>query len=384
MASIVARGHQVPFLLPLGSQGFVHVSAHLLHVHFGFFPSSIIIEEEVRCDYGVVKESILQARCSDHEGFYWLLPAGRYRIYGLSMELFPASNETLMPIFDKSIGGCPLLRPVKVESLGSGCSENTILFNVNNVKRKSLQPVIELSSDFEGATPITVCQPPSLNVVLPCPVDSSIPTTSRTTLCSLASSAFSRPPLPPNHHDSLSVLQCLCKLSLVLGSRNKLVQIDFDAIKYQKVQFLPARFNGDVLFELPPCRGSTSRARGMEGMDKRYDGHAWCRTMMSNIHNDLGLKFRKLHCIGHLICENTKCDYRTRASKSNETEWIGTTRHPFSLGQIPPPDSTVLYKVCRQTPTCLIYYVLRNGDSSRACIRLLTDSVESLLKQSPS
>ena len=101
---------------------------------------------------------------------------------------------------------------------------------------------------------------------------------------------------------------------------------------------------------------------------------------MFNIHNDLGLKFRKLHCIRYLICENTKCDYHTQALKNNEIEWIGTTKHPFSIGQIPPLDSTVLYKVCGHLPTCFslcdlwIYYILRTGDLSSTCIHLVVHS----------
>ena len=113
-----------------------------------------------------------------------------------------------------------------------------------------------------------------------------------------------------------------------------MAQIDFDAIEYQKVQFLPPTFDGDVVFELPPCRGSvhSSSAKSMEGMDKRYDGHAWTRTLTSNINNNLGLKFRRSACVGHLCCENADCDYLKRTSKKNETEWTGTTINPFYVG----------------------------------------------------
>jgi len=103
------------------------------------------------------------------------------------------------------------------------------------MKRESLEPIIKLSSDFEGKTQIKVWQPSSSNVALPCTMDSSIPTTFHTSFSSLASFGFSCPPLSPNHRNSLSLLDCLCKLSSMLGSRNELVQIDFDAIKYQKV-----------------------------------------------------------------------------------------------------------------------------------------------------
>ena len=172
------------------------------------------------------------------------------------------------------------------------------------------------SSDYEGVEAIhQPCLQSSSNVALP----SMLVTTFCITLPSPASSSFSRPTLPPNPHSSLIVLQYLRKL------RNEFVHINFDVIEYHKFMFLLATCNGDVLFELPPCWGSTSGAKGMEAMDKRYNDHTWCRITTSNIHNDVGFKFRKSHCVGYLICENTNYDYRTRSSKSNETKWIGIT-----------------------------------------------------------
>ena len=69
MATIVAIGHEVPFVLSLGARGFVHVSTQYFHVCFGFFPPSIVIEEEMSCYSGVLKECIFQSRYNDHEGF---------------------------------------------------------------------------------------------------------------------------------------------------------------------------------------------------------------------------------------------------------------------------------------------------------------------------
>ena len=114
----------------------------------------------------------------------------------------------------------------------------------------------------------------------------------------------------------------------------------------------------------------------MEGMDKRYDGHAWTRTLTSNINNNLGLKFRRSACVGHLCCENTDCDYLKRTSKKNETEWTGTTINPFYVGLGPQSDSSLVCRVCKSIPSCFvvcparIYYVLNVVDRSRACIHL--------------
>jgi hypothetical protein len=82
-------------------------------------------------------------------------------------------------------------------------------------------------------------------------------------------------------------------------SRNKLASIDYDKIAYHKVQYLPPSFNGNVIFELPPSHVSVSTSKiAMDGMDKRLDGHTWCRTITSNIHNNQGLTFRKSLYVG--------------------------------------------------------------------------------------
>jgi hypothetical protein len=111
-------------------------------------------------------------------------------------------------------------------------------------------------------------------------------------------------------------------------------------------------------------------------MDKRFNGHTWYRTITSNIHNIEGLTFRKSSCAGQLVCNNQSCDFFTKTSKRNETEWSGRTNSPFSLGLLHPPDSILVCKVCKVPPTGVnfcnahIYYVLSKSDMTRACIHL--------------
>jgi hypothetical protein len=174
-----------------------------------------------------------------------------------------------------------------------------------------------------------------------------------------------------------SVMQCLRCLASIPGSRNELASIDSNKIAYHKAQYLPPSYNGDVIFELPPSRVSASTSKNtMDGMDKWFDGHTWCRTITSNIHNSQGLTFNKSSCVGQLICNNENCDFLSRSSKRNETEWSGRTNIPFNLGHLPPPDSTLVCKVCKVPPTCInfcdarIYYVLSKTDMTRACIHL--------------
>jgi hypothetical protein len=108
-------------------------------------------------------------------------------------------------------------------------------------------------------------------------------------------------------------------------------------------------------------------------MDKRFDGHTWCRTITSNIHNSQGLLFRKSLYVGKLVYNNQNCDFLSRSSKWNETEWSSQTNTPFNLNHSPPPDSTL---VCKVPPTSVnfcnarIYYVISKSAMTRACIHL--------------
>jgi hypothetical protein len=73
---------------------------------------------------------------------------------------------------------------------------------------------------------------------------------------------------------------------------NELRFLDYNKIKSQNVSSLPITFNDDIIFELSPICFPTSHSREMQGMDHKYDGHAWCKLKTSNINNSFGLGFR--------------------------------------------------------------------------------------------
>ena len=122
-----------------------------------------------------------------------------------------------------------------------------------------------------------------------------------------------------------------------------------------------------------------SHARLMFGMDKRFDDHAWCRTKMSHITNDLGLTFQFSCCVGHLRCNNKGCDYLNcpnRATTVNETKSEGCTASPFFAGVDTPAGSSIVCKVYKTPPFCLdtcqakMYYAFVKGDMTSACIHM--------------
>ena len=158
---------------------------------------------------------------------------------------------------------------------------------------------------------------------------------------------------------------------------NKLASLDYDKIPYHKIQYLPLSYNGNVIFELPPsCVSASTSKNTMDDMDKQLDGHIWCSTITSDIHNNQGLTFRKSLCIGQLVCENKSCDFFTKSSMHNEIKRLGQTNTQIKLGHVLPSDSILICKVDKVTPICVnfcpgrIYYVLGRGDMSRACIHL--------------
>ena len=120
------------------------------------------------------------------------------------------------------------------------------------------------------------------------------------------------------------------------GHKNILKRLDYNKIKSMEVEFLPPIYDGDVLFALPAMGTSSllSKAKSMFGIDKRYDGHVWTKTVTTNISNVLDLSFWSSSCVGHLRCENPLCKYLERAhrtSSNNDTEFEGVTKEPFSI-----------------------------------------------------
>ena len=51
------------------------------------------------------------------------------------------------------------------------------------------------------------------------------------------------------------------------------------------MKYLLCAFNGDVIFILPHVEVAIPDVYGkvVDGMDKIYDGHAWCQTKTTNI-----------------------------------------------------------------------------------------------------
>jgi hypothetical protein len=71
-------------------------------------------------------------------------------------------------------------------------------------------------------------------------------------------------------------------------------------MRIEPMDFLSIKFDGDILFELPPIHKPMRLSKQMQGMGRKYDGHTWCKVKTTNTKNSFGLGFRNTKCLGHL------------------------------------------------------------------------------------
>ncbi len=64
------------------------------------------------------------------------------------------------------------------------------------------------------------------------------------------------------------------------------------------------------------------KALQMQGMDKKYDGHAWCMVITINIKNSFGFCCRKDRCLGHLHCAQYDYESSVCTTSRNETSSV--------------------------------------------------------------
>ena len=375
MASIRVDGYDIPLVFPVADGGRARVPSHLLHVRFRFVESSIYVEEEQRSKSGDVVQSIPVGKLAEAGTYAWYPPPGNYRAYGLPLSMLAASTEihsrqshnstVHMPCSPRAFLRSPLREALRIP-------HTSAVLPVVKVER--LDPIVELSSESEGESPNVNGQKRNSSVRIPSG-HSNIVKSLSTTL----HSSLSVPPIETHVPRRPSIMDCLLRLPSMHRSRNELSTMDLSTMKHKTVPVLPPVFDGDIIFELPPCgpSSSASGAKNLEGMDKRYDGHPWCKLMTTNIHNSDNLKFRKSYCAGHLVCENANCEYLKRTSKKNEIEWSGYTVIPFTASGYRPKHSTLVCMVCKMPPTCLgactarIYFAYSdNPEMTRAAIHL--------------
>ena len=285
MALLRAEHHSVPVLFPLGEDGHAIVTCTTLSLRFQYRDVTIFVEEEVFDDQtGLVSHAVRQTRGENDVGSFWLLKPGKYRVYGVSESMLECSTELLTPKESSTVSiERPVLSRVKIEP--------------------GLKTIYELSDDSDGDVEVLRSESK---------VQSSLsPQIVRKETTPLVSPSRNPGQSKVVSSPVVSIIHSLMRLGARKRSKSVLSRINFDAIRLQQVDYLPPRYDGDVIFEFPPLgdHGQNTKAKQLRGMDRRYDGHAWSRTITTNIQNDLKLLFRTSSCLGHLRCDNPACEY---------------------------------------------------------------------------
>ena len=288
---------------------------------------------------------------SDNSFCAWNLFPGMYRVYGLTESQFKASTQLRTP---QRSSMCTMTAPYPVRV---------------KVEHADVD-VIDLSESSDSGVPTQR------------PVQPSHPThcPSSPTHSSSPRREF-HPPPATQAGASGCVIDCLRRLASMPGRKSVLKLLNYSTLKTVYVDFLPPCFDGDVIFVFPPISASTStsKAKAMDGMDKRYDGHVWTKTQSTNITNNLSLTFQSSICVGHLQCQNPHCDYLHRVHRTspvNDTDFDGFTTRPFLTAGPPPMGSTLVCRICKEPPKCIapcvarIFYIYGDGTTQHACIHL--------------
>ena len=352
MVVIFVEGDDVSIMFPVEDDGYADVSACRLALRFHMIPESIYINQNIydRAS-GVVSHTIGQTPTSTSTGRTWRLVLRKFTAYRLKVfvqvdskdlrHLQPPSSSLLM---------ATILKNVKVERTDVGI---TILSDDSDMEPLPSEKDGQQSSHiFRRASSGNADYAPS-----PIQLDTS----------------------------SSSMLEFLRALRALKGSRNALSRLDYDSIPAYAMQTLPPKFNGDVIFELPPVSTShmSTYAKGMSGMDKRHNGHVWSKTVITNITNSEGFTFKTSYCLGHLHCTNTSCNFLRRShclEAVNEMEWEGVSPSIMDMGDVHLRGSTLVCTICKHPPSCIatcpakVYYVLGKQSSTHAFVHLGTHS----------
>ena len=252
------QGDAVPIMFPLEDDGYAAVSICRLALRFHMIPESIFIDQNIYDpDSGVLSHTIGQTPTPTSTRRTWRLLLGKFTAYGLKVSAQGESEDLRhMHPSSSSLRTGTVLKDVKVEH--------------------SDVEIMPLSDDSDmEPLPSVKDEQQSLHAY--------ICSSSRNVDCTKTSVQLDA--------SSSSVLVFLRALRALKGSRNALSRLDYDSIPAYAVQTLPPKFNGDVIFELPPVFVShmSTSAKGMSRMDKHQDEHVWSKTLTTNIINSQDL-----------------------------------------------------------------------------------------------
>jgi hypothetical protein len=182
---------------------------------------------------------------------------------------------------------------------------------------------------------------------------------------------------------SSSIYESLVAIGNQPNARCLLKIVDLASYLHHMVKYLPRQYNGDAIFELPAILAPKDGATGkLDGMDRKFDGHAWTETQTTNLSGSKSdLSFKYVKCMEHLRCVNEECAYFLRSGEHNDLYWDGSSSEVL----VPRPDPlvpskcTLVCRYCKTLPTCLrlcpcrmFYVVPMNPSMTRAAVYIGT------------
>jgi len=74
-----------------------------------------------------------------------------------------------------------------------------------------------------------------------------------------------------------NTIELLKAMSLTPHASFELKSLDYGPIIIEFMNCFPTKFNGDILFELSFVRHLLGHFEQLQGMDREYNGHVWCK-----------------------------------------------------------------------------------------------------------
>jgi hypothetical protein len=74
-----------------------------------------------------------------------------------------------------------------------------------------------------------------------------------------------------------NTIELLKAMSLTPHASFELKSLDYGPITIEFTNCFPIEFNGDILFELSLVHHSLGHYEQLQGMDRKYNGHVWCK-----------------------------------------------------------------------------------------------------------
>ena len=369
LASFWSVIEPTPFIVIVGDEEYVTVDESVLCTRFRFAQSSLLVEREEFDESGAVLRTVYVRPTETQHGCQYRVGPGSYTVTGVEMVINSPQRCVLSPLsyssldhrirhqFVSPLPSVPKAPERSIEELSSDNSSDaapillesdtetrTIILSshlksTTKVTRSEDHSVLPSRLSNSSSVPTHASETPSRTTILKSPRTSSpvsggcqrgiqdigTPVSSLRKgkfLASTPSSSVNKVMSVPAFDSSsqLSIYECILSLRSHRGGRNDLKNVDLASFPHQKVNYLPSKFNGNTVFELPPLPCIKGGGAAMfEGMDRRRDGHAWTETATTNISDLNGqLSFRYVKCLGHLRCVNNSCPHLERCGEINE------------------------------------------------------------------